>query len=91
MQTFAARRLAEGDQPQGFESFAELARRLDHCLEADVRGRVEVEDQPSRHVGFAGLAVPGMQFEPAALRHGGSQETESLLLFAATLRPSRMA
>ena len=44
---------------------------LDHLGKIDIRRRIEIEYQPARHVGRIRRAIPGMQFEPADLRHRG--------------------
>ncbi len=72
VQALAAGGLAEADQAQGLQPVAHLPRRLDHRIEADVRRRIEVEHQPARRLRIAGLAVPGVIFDAAAL--GGRDE-----------------
>lgn len=57
MQPLAAGRFAETDQSERVEAIAEFARALDDCAEIEVRRRIKIEDQPSRHFGRIRLAV----------------------------------
>ena len=50
---------------------AHLLGGFDDLGELDIRRRIEIEHQPSRYVVFMRRAIPGMQLEPAELRHRG--------------------
>ena len=55
---------------------AQFERAGDHRLESDVGRGIEVEHQPPRQLGLAGLAIPRVQLGGPALRrrdHGGEQ------------------
>ena len=67
MQPLAAGGLAESLQAQRLQPFGDRQRALDHVAETQVGRRIEIEHQPARQLGLAGLAVPGMQLGGAAL------------------------
>src|SRR5271169_3973670 len=70
VQPLAAGRFAETDQSERVEAIAEFARALDDGAEIEVRRRIKIEDQPSRHFGRIRLAVPRMQLERGDLGDG---------------------
>ena len=55
MEPLAAGRLDEAGEAKRLQPVAHLPRRLDHRLEAEAFGRVEIEDDP---VGAVGRAPP---------------------------------
>lgn len=70
MQALAAGGLAERDHTERFQALAHLASRLYDGREFDLRSRIEVENQPARHFGFPGLAIPRVQFQRTNLGDG---------------------
>ena len=71
MQSLAARRLAEGEEPQGFEPRAHLQRGGDHGGEGHLRRGVQIEDKSPGDVRLVRLAIPGMNLDSRRLGYGG--------------------
>ena len=67
MEALAAGGLAEADEADRLKTIPQIARRLDHIGEGDLRSGIEIEDETARRVGVVRLAVPGMEFDSACL------------------------
>ena len=63
MQALAARRFAESNEAEFLQSFAQLERGVDDFRKLDIRRRIEIENQASRHVGLERRAIPRMEFQ----------------------------
>ncbi len=72
--------LAEGDEADLLESFAQLEGGLDHSIEGHVRCRIEIEQRGGLgSSGMIGNAVPRMQLESGDLAHAcASASTRSI-------------
>ena len=71
MKALATGCLAEALQANVCKTLLHLPGGVDHLRELDIGRRVEIEDQPARHLGFIRRAVPGVQLEAADLRYCG--------------------
>src|SRR5262245_910182 len=68
MQSLAPRRLAKGDEAEGFEPRTHFLGRADHAVEGNVGRRVEIEYQSARNTRMTGFVVPWVIFYASDLR-----------------------